>query len=152
WIGEDHFRDGLRVYLRDHRFGNATIDDLASALRNSSGIEPDRMMHAFLDTPGVPEIRGELLCDRAEVPALRISKTGSGPVPVCWRADRVESTCTVLEGISTEVDLPKGTACPTWFYLNSGGTGYYRTAWTQAPMTAIPQLSAAERLALVYDL
>jgi hypothetical protein len=48
--------------------------------------------------------------------------------------------------------MPVGTACPAWFYLNSGGTGYYRTRWAQAPVRAIPDLSAAERLMLAYDL
>ena len=48
--------------------------------------------------------------------------------------------------------MPTGTACPAWFYLNSGGTGYYRTRWSQAPSGALNELSAAERLTLTYDL
>jgi hypothetical protein len=64
----------------------------------------------------------------------------------------VASSCTVLEGPSTEIALPLGTACPAWFYLNSGGIGYYRTRWSQAPMQALSELSGAERLTLVYDL
>jgi hypothetical protein len=71
---------------------------------------------------------------------------------VCWRADRVASSCTVLEGPSTEIALPRGTACPAWFYLNSGGTGYYRTRWIQAPLLALRELTDAEKLTLVYDL
>jgi hypothetical protein len=58
----------------------------------------------------------------------------------------------VLEGPSTEIALPTGTACPAWFYLNSGGTGYYRTHWAQAPTKALSELSIAEKLTLVYDL
>ena len=59
----------------------------------------------------------------------------------------------MLEGPSTEIALPTGTACPAWFYLNSGGTGYYRTHWSQAPLHALlPELSDAEKLTLVYDL
>jgi hypothetical protein len=58
----------------------------------------------------------------------------------------------VLEGPSTEIALPTGTACPAWFYLNSGGTGYYRTHWSQPPLKALAELSGAERLTLVYDL
>jgi hypothetical protein len=64
----------------------------------------------------------------------------------------VASSCTVLEGSSTEIALPTGTACPAWFYLNSGGTGYYRTHWTQAPLRALRELTDAEKLTLVYDL
>jgi len=152
WLGEDSFRDGLRGYLNEHRFGNAATDDLAAALRAASGTDPARVLNNFLNTTGVPELRGQLLCDRDAAPRLRVTKSSPGSVPVCWRADRVASSCTVLEGPSTEIALPTGTACPAWFYLNSGGTGYYRTRWTQAPMQALSELSGAERLTLVYDL
>jgi alanyl aminopeptidase len=152
WLGEDHFREGLRGYLSEHRFGNATTDDLAAALRAASGSDPSRVLNTFLNTSGVPELRGELLCDRDSAPRLRVTKSSPGSVPVCWRADREASSCTVLEGPSTEIALPTGTACPAWFYLNSGGTGYYRTHWTQAPLLALRELTDAEKLTLVYDL
>jgi len=152
WLGEDRFRDGLRTYLNEHLFGNASTDDLAAALRAESGYDTSRVLNTFLNTTGVPELRGQLLCDRDSAPRLRVTKSSPGSVPVCWRADRVASSCTVLEGPSTEIALPTGTACPAWFYLNSGGTGYYRTHWTQAPLPALPELSSAERLTLVYDL
>jgi hypothetical protein len=110
------------------------------------------VLSTFLNTTGVPDLRGQLLCARDTAPRLRVTKSTPGSIPVCWRADRVASSCTVLEGPSTEIALPTGTACPAWFYLNSGGTGYYRTRWSQAPLRALPELSAAERLTLVYDL
>ena len=152
WLGEDRFRDGLRRYLNEHRFGNATTADLAAALRAASGTDSSRVLNSFLNTIGVPELRGQLLCERDAAPRLRVTKSSPGPVPVCWRADRVASSCTVLEGPSTEIALPTGTACPAWFYLNSGGTGYYRTHWAQAPQRAILDLSYAEKLTLIYDL
>ena len=152
WLGEDTFRDGLRRYLNDHRFGNATTRDLAAELNAASGIDTTRVLNTFLNTTGVPELRGELLCDRASAPRLRVTKSSPGSVPVCWRADRVASSCTVLEGPSTEIALPTGTACPAWFYLNSGGTGYYRTRWSQAPSAGATGAFGAEKLTLVYDL
>ena len=152
WLGEDRFRDGLHTYLEQHRFGNATTNDLAAALRTASGNDPTRVMNTFLNTTGVPELRGQLLCVRDSTPRLRVTKSTPGSIPVCWRADRVASSCTVLEGPSTEIALPIGTACPAWFYLNSGGTGYYRTRWTQAPLLALRELTDAEKLTLVYDL
>ena len=155
WLGEDRFRQGLGTYLEAHRFGIATTDDLSDALRAALGQDPARVLNTFLDTSGVPELHGQLLCDRQSAPRLRVAKSSPGSVPVCWRADRVASSCTVLEGPSTEIAMPVGTACPAWFYLNSGGTGYYRSRWTrlsEAPLKALPELSAAERLTLVYDL
>jgi hypothetical protein len=132
WLGEDRFREGVHTYLEQHRFGNASTDDLTAALRAASDKDPTRVLNTFLNTTGVPELRGQLLCDRDSAPRLRLTKSSPGSVPVCWRADRVASSCTVLEGPSTEVALPTGTACPAWFYLNSGGSGY-PAHWIKLP-------------------
>ena len=47
WLGEDRFRDGLRAYLNEHRFGNATTDDLVAALRAASGNDTSRVLNTF---------------------------------------------------------------------------------------------------------
>ena len=39
WLGEDKVRAGLRVYLKDHQFGNASTTDLESALRKAAGLK-----------------------------------------------------------------------------------------------------------------
>src|SRR4029077_10322869 len=70
WLGEDRFRDGLRSYLNQHRFGNASTGDLAGALSAASSKDPTRVLNTFLNTTGVPELRGELLCDRESAPRL----------------------------------------------------------------------------------
>ena len=45
-------------------------------------------------------------------------------------------------------------SCPAWVYPNSGGSAYFRTAWTAEQLAALDltQLSPAERLTLVYDI
>jgi alanyl aminopeptidase len=152
WLGEDQFKRGLRRYLQDHRFGNATTEDLAEDLRAASGTDPLRVMQWFLDSTGVPQVRGEVRCQSDAPPALRITKTGPGPIPVCWRAGPRASGCDVLQGPSSQIALPVGSACPAWFFLNAGGTGYYRSEWSDDERLAIPNLTAAERLTLAYDL
>jgi aminopeptidase N len=152
WLGEDHFRDGLRQYLKEHRFGNATTEDLAANLRSASGTDPLRVMQWFLDTTGVPQVRGEIHCESDTAPVIRITKTTPGPLPVCWRAGSRTSGCSLLDGLSSEIALPVGTACPAWIYLNAGGTGYYRSEWSDDERLALPNLTPAERLTLVYDL
>jgi hypothetical protein len=57
----------------------------------------------------------------------------------------------VLNSEHREVALK---SCPAWIYLNAGGNGYYRTAWTAPQLSALDmtKLTAAERLTLVGDL
>jgi alanyl aminopeptidase len=150
WLGEERIEEGLRVYLRAHRFGNATTDDLAAAL----GDVPDlrAVLHGVLDATGVPEVSGEIHCDPGAGPSLSVRQRGSTVMPVCWKADGHGQGCAVLHTPAQTVAWPRGSQCPAWFFLNAGGTGYYHTAWSHAPLEALPHLTPAERLTLVYDL
>ncbi|MGH9558621.1 MAG: M1 family aminopeptidase, partial [Bryobacteraceae bacterium] len=157
WLGDENLREGLRAYLHAHEFGGATTADLESALREATRIDPAPVMDSFLDQTGVPEIRGEVRCGHGN-PRIRIEQVNPEhhwSVPVCWRADGSAPGCAVVTQ-SREIKLPKKSACPAWIYLNSGGTGYYRTDWTDAQLKslarAIPYLTAPERLTLAYDL
>jgi alanyl aminopeptidase len=152
WLGEDKFRDGIRAYLQEHRFGNASTADLAAALKSASGVDPSAVMHSFLDLAGLPRVSTQVEC--AETPRIRIRQNGATSIPICFRGPGVERTCAVLDGPAREVELPKESGCPSWIEPNAGGTGYYRTVWTSAQLAAlsIKDLSPAERLTLAYDL
>jgi hypothetical protein len=59
----------------------------------------------------------------------------------------------VLDSGVGEVDLPR---CPGWIYLNSSGSGYYRTVWSEEQLRGLLEaglpLTLAEKLTLVEDL
>jgi hypothetical protein len=62
--------------------------------------------------------------------------------------------CLVLDGPAREVDLA---ACPAWVYLNSSGSGYYRSEWKSDQLrmlldNGLPSLTLAEKLTLAEDL
>ena len=152
WLGEDRFRDGIRAYLQAHRFGNASAADLASALKDASGVDPTAVMHSFLDTAGLPRVSAQVEC--AGTARIRIRQSGASAIPVCYRGPGVSRSCTVMNGPTEEIDLPKDSACPAWIEPNAGGTGYYRTVWTAAQLAALAykDLTPAERLTLAFDL
>ncbi len=152
WLGEDKFRDGIRGYLRDHQFGNASTADLAAELKKATGTDPAAVMHAFLDETGVPRVTVQVEC--TGTPRLRLRETGATAIPVCYRGMGVNRACTVMNGPTEEIDLPKNSGCPSWVEPNAGGTGYFRTAWTPMQLTALSlkDLTPAERLTLAFDL
>jgi alanyl aminopeptidase len=143
WLGEDRVQDGLRAYLKKFSFSNATTADLEMSLGAAAG----PVMDAFLNHTGVASIRGK--CADG---AVTIHASGSLPMPVCIRGDGVTPACKVIDAERSTIAL--GRACPSWIEFNSGASGYYRTAWSPAQLNAldVTQLSAAERLMLVYDL
>ena len=159
WLGEDQFQKALQSYLRAHALSNATTADLASALMSATHIDPTSVMHSFLDQPGIPSVRAELDCESGIAPRIRFEQTGPGArwtIPVCWRADGIDQTCTVLDSSRRETALQQASACPGWIFANAGGAGYYRTLWTAPQLAAIAKnidrLSPAERLTLAYDI
>jgi cytosol alanyl aminopeptidase len=148
WLGEERVRDSLREYLKAHRFGNATTADLEASIEGSKPV-----LDSFLNQTGVPSVRGTLRCagDSARLALDQTNASHDWTMPVCWRGDGVAASCAVLDRPHAEVKLP---SCPAWVYLNSGGTGYYRTVWSSEQLAVLDaeKLTAAERLTLVYDL
>src|SRR6201996_5242431 len=105
WLGAEKFRDVLRDYLRDHRFGNATAQDLAGELKRATGVDPSSVMHSFLDATGIPLVRAQLDCNRAT--RLTLRQTGATAIPVCYRGDGIAQTCEVLTGPAREIALAR---------------------------------------------
>jgi puromycin-sensitive aminopeptidase len=54
YLGEKDFRDGLRFYLKKHRYGNAVTGDLWAALEKSSGKPVAKIMKNWTARPGYP--------------------------------------------------------------------------------------------------
>jgi aminopeptidase N len=142
WLGEDRVRAGLREYLKAHQFGNASTADLESSLAGSKPV-----LDSFLNQTGIPSIRAR--CNDAHLVIEQTNAAHHWSVPVCWRAEGIRATCTVLDSDRAEMPV---TSCPAWIYLNAGGSGYYRTEWSLDTNLDVGKLTAAERLTLVYDL
>ncbi|QOY84890.1 M1 family metallopeptidase [Paludibaculum fermentans] len=149
WHGAQRFQGELQRYLKQRPFGTATTDDLADAL------DAKPTLHSFLDQPGVPSVQVKRKCESGRG-ALVVEQTAGEArwsVPVCWKTNAGQA-CTLLTEAAREVPME---ACPAWVFANAGGTGYYRTVWTEAELEAVaqgglPELTPAERLTLVYDL
>ncbi|MGC4055955.1 MAG: M1 family aminopeptidase [Paludibaculum sp.] len=149
WHGAQRLQTELQRYLETRPFGTATTDDLADAL------DAGQTLHTFLDQPGAPAIQVKRKCEngRGALVLEQAVNAATWVVPVCWKTNS-ERACTLLTEASREVALE---ACPAWVFANAGGTGYYRTVWSETELEAVAQhglaeLTPAERLTLVYDL
>ncbi|MGG7103623.1 aminopeptidase N [Rhodococcus sp. 24CO] len=63
YVGLDPFLAGLREYFREHAFGNATFDDLLSALEKSSGRDLSDWGTQWLKTTGLNILRPDFDVD-----------------------------------------------------------------------------------------
>ena len=160
WLGADQFRDGLRVYIRAHAGGNATAQDLFTALGDASGKDVSAVATGWITHAGFPTVVGSVDCHGK--PTLRLTQKpytllGQKPedvawqVPVCAR-DASGVSCGIVgkEGVALPL---KGDSCPAWVAPNAQGVGFFAYALTEnaAIARAAAQLFPEERFDLVTD-
>ncbi|MGO9156790.1 aminopeptidase N [Mycobacterium sp.] len=80
YVGLEHFLAGLRDYFRTHAFGNATFDDLLSALVKASGRDLSNWGQQWLKTTGLNTLRPDFDVDTDDK-FTRFAVTQSGAAP-----------------------------------------------------------------------
>jgi cytosol alanyl aminopeptidase len=166
FLGEDAFREGVRVHMKRFAHGVATTRDFLESLAQGSGRpEVTAAFETFLIQPGVPLVSMKTVCDAdpthdlsqsAYVPLGRMAPSRLWQVPVCLRSLAPGSTarCELLDRASESI--PVIGACETAVFPNAEGKSYYRfalepNAWrTLTGDTAL--LTPGERLALLHSL
>ena len=156
------FRDGVRLYLERHRFGNAETTDLWRALGDAARLPIPEVMNGWIFRPGYP-----LVIVEPEGGGIRLSQRrftylpGDTTVADRWQIPvRVRASVKrgfvdkpVLLGAEDQtVTLP---ASPDWVVVNAGGHGFYRVQYA-APLLkkltgALRKLAPIERFGLVSD-
>ena len=170
-VGHEAFMAGVRAYLKEHAFGNATSDQLVAAIGRAAGKPIGPAFASFLEQPGAPQITASIACDGKSPPRVSLRQERYVPpgaaapaagkpwiLPVCVAYEcggaRGEA-CTVLsaETGSIQLDAP---SCPAWLMPNVDGRGYYRSAYNEEDVAALrdqawPLLRPAERGAVMFD-
>jgi aminopeptidase N len=80
YVGLEHFLAGLRDYFRTHAYGNATFDDLLSALEKASGRDLSDWGRQWLKTTGLNTLRPDFDVD-ADGKFTRFAVLQSGAAP-----------------------------------------------------------------------
>ena len=167
YLGEETFREGVRIYLKRHAESNASADDFWRALDEASGQDVTAIANAWIKEPGHPLVRiGAKQTGTGLELELRqeryFSDSDAKPTDQVWpvpmvvkygTADGVREQRFVLRRERETVQLDGA----TWFFPNAGGRGFYRFAFASAFEgdlldQGVAQLSAEERLALLDDL
>ncbi|HEV2114459.1 MAG TPA: M1 family aminopeptidase [Terriglobales bacterium] len=73
-LGPEHFRDGLRLYLKEHLYGNAEWSDLVHAFERVSGEKLDRWADMWIRHRGMPQVDANWSCDDGRVSHVSLSQ------------------------------------------------------------------------------
>jgi len=166
YVGESTFQKGMRAYIQDHKYGNATADDLVDSIAKAAGKGDDfkQAFKSFLNQSGVPYVAtkleqsgGKTVLQLSQSRYLPVGSSGSAEriwgVPVCVRygtADGSKVACDLLDKATGSMELP-GASNPTWVLPNANASGYYRFSLDKAALKGlvaqVGKLSDAEQLA-----
>jgi puromycin-sensitive aminopeptidase len=163
YLGEDTFRDGVRIYLKRHRESNASADDFWKALDESSGQDVTTIMNTWIKEPGHPivsfsarEVPGGLELDLAQTRYYSDrdadGSTQLWPVPLVLKygtGDGIREQRVLLRDEKATVRLPGA----KWVFPNAGGRGFYRWQLDDAADRlldgGVRELAPEERLSLI---
>lgn len=144
FLGEEKFREAIRLHLRKFARGSATSGDLMRTIA-AQGEDPAALQAAFAsftDQAGVPILQADLRCDDDNHATLVLQQSRYVPlgspadsdvrwsIPVCVRYPQGNGTtrqCTLLSKRRSTIAL-LGDGCPAWVHPNADGAGYYRFA------------------------
>jgi aminopeptidase N len=170
YAGPDAWRDGVRAYMTEHAYGNATSDDLWRAIDKAAGKPVSTIARDFTTQPGVPLIHvattgnevvmtERRLANDAQVQSVNIGQSEheieARNAVLSWRAPvRVQSA---QGGPATDrlVSRISPQSAPLGAVINAGQGGYYRVSYDQpafAPLVAqFGRLSVADQFGLLKD-
>lgn len=164
WMGFEHFRQAIQLYLRRHANGTASATDLLAALNAVDERDIATAFRTFLAQPGVPLLTAELRCDEhgasiklAQERYFPVGSKGdpdrSWMIPICLR-DGFSEPCLLLEEPAATRSLDR---CPSWWMPNRDGAGYFRFSLDDKSRERLrdegfAQLSDREKLAVVDSL
>ena len=168
WIGQEKFRQGVQLYLKQHAWANATAGDFEAAVSTIAGHNIAPEFDSFLDQPGVPEISVALDCQsppKLELTQKRVLPIGSPgstdalwKVPLCvtYESDGAQhQQCQLLSEPRAEMPLAAKT-CPVRLLANTGEIGYYLTDYKGDLLNRLlsdqgRHLGLAERVGVLDD-
>ncbi len=167
YLGEETFREGVRIYLKRHAEANASADDFWRALDEASGQDVTAIANAWIKEPGHPlvQISAKQAGGALELELRQeryFSDSSAKPTGQVWPVPMVVKYGTA-EGIREQrfvLRHPRETVRlegAKWFFPNGGGRGFYRFGFASAAEgdlldQGVAELSAEERLALLDDL
>ncbi len=140
YLGPEVFRDGLRIYLKTHEFGNTDTIDLWSALEKVSHKPVKKFMNAWTTQAGFPIVHASRKGNRLELmqqqffldPEVKQEET-------LWPIDLEPPqplAFDIFDKRHTSIELPEDMPSPI---LNHRRFGYFRVAYDTAYLEGLTE-------------
>jgi aminopeptidase N len=159
FLGEDVFREGIRRYMAEHPYSNATTVDLWNALSEASGKPVGNIAAGWTEQPGFPVVKVKREQDSdVALTQERFTINFKNAPRLEWK---IPLTCEVIGQSPTSLlmtrkfdnihKIPSGRA----FKLNVNGAGNYRVEYDEPSwkllLGALKNLGVEDRVNLLSD-
>lgn len=139
YVGQDKFRDGVRLYLKRHAGGVTQLKDFIAAVHEASGVPLHSWEETWLRQAGLNTLKAEFSCKGERIRSLHIQQSAGSSGPTLrehriqlgtYRVDPAQgSICTAaypvtVTGEQTPVQDLSGEPCPDLVFPNHGDWGY----------------------------
>jgi aminopeptidase N len=163
YLGPERFRAGVRAYMKDRAFSNATSTDLWNALGRASGEDVAAVASSWTTQPGFPLVSVAASCAADGARTLTLSQrrflasgddggASAWSVPLRIRSGSADPVPVLLTRDGQTVAAGR---CQTPLSVNADAVGYYRAEYDPATLevntAAFPQAVDGDRIALLDD-
>jgi aminopeptidase N len=146
-LGPDDFRNGLRLYLKQHAYGNARWSDLIEAFHTASGQDVRTWADAWVLRRGMPEITTTWTCDaQGRLAELKLHQRDVLPDGLTWPISNEVRLEPAGDSVRVNWSTPEftvreaaGKACPQYVFANAGDYAYGRFLLDAASERAVRQ-------------
>jgi aminopeptidase N len=150
-VGEPAFQKGIRQFLADHAYANATWQNLLGAVGTAANRPLEEFGQNFMLRPGMAVVEQQIAVANGRIERLALSQrpaqslSGAKPWPMRTQVvlvyrDRAPVTLPVeLREASTEVTAARGLPAPSFVFANHEDYGYFLTMLDTASVRALEQ-------------
>jgi aminopeptidase N len=135
-IGETAFRDGVRLFLREHAYGNAEWGDLIHAYERASGQSLAAWADAWIKQRGMPQLDAVWSCAEGRIDQFRLDQTdvlGEGhlwpirmQILLAYDGAPPQTVSASLSNSGAVIPELIGKPCPVWVFANDQDYAYGR--------------------------
>jgi aminopeptidase N len=165
YLGADTFRSGIRLYMQNRKFSNATATDLWLALSKASGKDVAAYANGWIAQAGFPVVSVTASCDASGARTIALHQERfllSGiddPAKTTWTvpvgiASGSGSPSYVVLAARDQSGIPAG-SCNEPLRANAGDIGFYRVSYDATTLAtntkAFGSLPDEDKIAMLDD-
>ncbi|KAL4886368.1 peptidase family M1-domain-containing protein [Aspergillus karnatakaensis] len=162
-LGRETFLRGVAQYLKAHAYGNATTNDLWSALSQASDQDVNSFMDPWIRKIGFPVVTVSEETGQLDIRQNRFLSTGDAKpeedqttwwIPLGIKAG-LDLTAQEPRALVSKVDTIQGLGQESVYKINKDLSGFYRTNYSPARLEklgkALDLLSTEDKIGLIGD-